>query len=102
VIVVAQQHSLNYFVEADAKQGELRYDMCSDLSKYRVRCIQEKVIESLKNIEGAEEAHSLYGVYDRLININANSIDKLKDTVKSRIKQVAGVTSSLTLITVEH
>jgi DNA-binding Lrp family transcriptional regulator len=102
VIVVAQQHSLNYFVEADAKQGELRYDMCSDLSKYRVRCIQEKVIESLKNIEGAEEEHGLYGVYDLINKIKANSLDKLKDIVKSRIKQIAGVTSSLKLMIIDH
>ena len=62
---------------------------------------QEKVKESLKQIEGVEEAHALYGVYDLIVKIKAASIDKLKEINKSHIKQVAGVTSSLTLMLVE-
>ena len=62
---------------------------------------QDKVMESLKLVEGVEEAHALYGVYDVLIKIKAISIDRLKDIIKSRIKQVNGVTSSLTLMIVE-
>jgi DNA-binding Lrp family transcriptional regulator len=62
---------------------------------------QDKVLESLKLVEGVEEAHALYGVYDLLIKIKAISIDKLKDITKLRIKQLAGVTSSLTLMIVE-
>ena len=62
---------------------------------------QDKVMESLKLVEGVEEAHALFGVYDLLIKIKAISIDRLKDIIKSRIKQVNGVTSSLTLMIVE-
>jgi DNA-binding Lrp family transcriptional regulator len=62
---------------------------------------QDKVLESLKQVEGVEEAHALYGVYDLLVKIKAISIDKLKEITKFRIKQVAGVTSSLTLMIVE-
>jgi DNA-binding Lrp family transcriptional regulator len=62
---------------------------------------QDKVMESLKLVEGVEEAHALYGVYDLLIKIKATSFDRLKDIIKSRIKQVNGVTSSLTLMIVE-
>lgn len=63
---------------------------------------QDKVLESLKQIEGVQEAHALYGVYDLLIKIKAKSIDKLKEVIKSHIKQVKGVTSSLTLMIVEE
>lgn len=63
---------------------------------------QDKVIESLKLVEGVEEAHALYGVYDLLIKIKAISIDKLKDITKLSIKKVDGVTSSLTLMIVEN
>jgi DNA-binding Lrp family transcriptional regulator len=59
------------------------------------------VKESLKLIEGVEEAHALYGVYDLIIKIKAISIDKIKEINKLRIKQLAGVTSSLTLMLVE-
>jgi DNA-binding Lrp family transcriptional regulator len=60
--------------------------------------IQDKVVESVKLVEGVEEAHALYGVYDVLIKIKAISFDKLKDIIKLRIRQIAGVTSSLTLM----
>ena len=63
--------------------------------------IQDKVVESLKLVEGVEEAQALYGVYDVLIKIKAISFDKLKDIIKLRIRQIAGVTSSLTLMIVE-
>ena len=59
---------------------------------------QDKVIESLKLVEGVEEAHALYGVYDLLVKIKAISIDKLKDVIKLGIRQVAGVNSALTLM----
>jgi DNA-binding Lrp family transcriptional regulator len=62
---------------------------------------QNKVVESIKLVEGVEEAHALYGVYDLLVKIKAMSFDKLKEIIKLRIRQLAGVTSSLTLMIVE-
>ena len=62
---------------------------------------QDRVIESLRLVDGIEEAHALYGVYDLLIKIKANSIDKLKEITKFRIKPIAGVNSSLTLMIVQ-
>ena len=63
---------------------------------------QDKLIETLKLIEGVEEAHALYGVYDLMIKIKALTLDKLKDIIKLRIRQLAGVTSSLTLMIVDQ
>jgi len=59
---------------------------------------QEEVVDSLRHIEGVEEAHALYGVYDLLVRVKAKDLDDLRNVTKSRIKQVAGVTSSLTLV----
>jgi len=63
---------------------------------------QNEVIESLKLVEGVEEAHSLYGVYDLLLKIKAISIDKLKEIIRYRIKQASGVTNALTLMIVDN
>jgi DNA-binding Lrp family transcriptional regulator len=62
----------------------------------------DQVIESLKLIEGVEEAHGLYGVYDLMVKIKAQTIDKLKDIIKLQIKHVAGITSSLTLMIIDR
>jgi DNA-binding Lrp family transcriptional regulator len=62
---------------------------------------QEKVLENIRLVEGVEEAHALYGVYDLLIKIKGNSIEKLKEITKFRIKPIAGVNSSLTMMIVQ-
>jgi DNA-binding Lrp family transcriptional regulator len=61
---------------------------------------QDKVIENLKLVNGVEEAHALYGVYDVMIKIKARTVDKLKDAIRLGIRQVDGVTSTLTLMIV--
>jgi DNA-binding Lrp family transcriptional regulator len=62
---------------------------------------QNKVLKSLRLVDGVEEAHALYGVYDLLIKIKGNSIEKLKEITKFRIKPIVGVNSSLTLMIVQ-
>ncbi len=62
---------------------------------------QDKVAENIKLVEGVQEAHSLYGVYDLLVKIKAISLDKLKEIIKLKIRNIAGVTSSLTLMIIE-
>ena len=62
---------------------------------------QDRVVETLKLVDGVEEAHALYGVYDLLIKIKAVSIDKLREMTKLQIKPIAGVNSSLTLMIVQ-
>jgi DNA-binding Lrp family transcriptional regulator len=62
---------------------------------------QGKILESLRLVDGVEEAHALYGVYDLLIKIKGNSIEKLKEITKLRIKPLSGVNSSLTLMIVQ-
>ena len=62
---------------------------------------QDKVAENIKLVEGVQEAHALYGVYDLLIKIKAISLDKLKEIIKLKIRHIAGVTSSLTLMIID-
>ena len=62
---------------------------------------QDKILETLRLVDGVEEAHALYGVYDLLIKIKGNSIEKLKEITKLRIKPIVGVNSSLTLMIVQ-
>ena len=63
---------------------------------------QDRVLESLKMVEGVEEAHALYGVYDFLVKVKAVSVEELKNITRFKIKQVSGVNSSLTLMIDDH
>jgi DNA-binding Lrp family transcriptional regulator len=62
---------------------------------------QDRVIESLRQVGGVEEAHALYGVYNLIFRINAVSIDKIRKITKLKIKPIADVNSSLTLMIVQ-
>jgi DNA-binding Lrp family transcriptional regulator len=62
---------------------------------------QDEILETLRLVDGVEEAHALYGVYDLLIKIKGKSIEKLKEITKLRIKPIVGVNNSLTLMIVQ-
>jgi DNA-binding Lrp family transcriptional regulator len=62
---------------------------------------QDKVLESLRLVDGVEEAHALYGVYDLLVKIKGNSIEKLREITRFQIKPIAGLNSSMTMMIVQ-
>jgi DNA-binding Lrp family transcriptional regulator len=44
----------------------------------------------------------LYGVYDFLIKVSANSIDNLREIIKYNLRQLVGIVTILTLMIVER
>jgi DNA-binding Lrp family transcriptional regulator len=63
---------------------------------------EEQVVDELKKLEGVEEAYYSYGVYDIITKVKADSMEKLKDTVTRKIRTLAKVRSTLTLILTEE
>ena len=59
---------------------------------------EKQVLKALKKVEGVEEAHSLWGVYDIIANIKAESMDELKYIITSRIEKIGKINSKLTMI----
>jgi len=62
---------------------------------------ESEVLKTLKEVEGIEEAYSVYGVYDIIAKIRADTMDKLKDIVTWRIRRLNKVRSTLTMIVIE-
>ncbi|MEM3627345.1 MAG: Lrp/AsnC ligand binding domain-containing protein [Candidatus Bathyarchaeia archaeon] len=60
------------------------------------------VLRDLKKVEGVEEAFAVYGVYDIIARVRAESMDKLKEIVTWRIRRLDKVRSTLTMIVVEE
>ena len=56
------------------------------------------VLKSLKGIEGVTEAYFVYGVYDIVVKITADSIDKLKEIITLNIRRLDKVRSTITMI----
>lgn len=61
------------------------------------------VLDQLKKVEGVgkENAFAVYGVYDIVAMVQADTMDKLKDTVTWKIRRLDKVRSTLTMIVVE-
>lgn len=59
---------------------------------------EKHVLNSLKKLEGVQEAHSLWGVYDIIANVQAANMDELKNIITSSIDKIGKVNSKLTMI----
>jgi len=62
---------------------------------------EEEVLKELKKVEGVVEAYVVYGVYDVVAKIKAETMDKLKDVVTWHVRRLNKVRSTLTMIVVE-
>jgi len=63
---------------------------------------EKTVLENIKKLEGVEEAHALWGVYDLLVKVKTHSVDKLKELTQMQLKRLVGVSTTLTLMIVEN
>lgn len=59
------------------------------------------VLKDIKKVEGVDEAFAVYGVYDIIARVEADTMDKLKEIVTLHIRKVDRVRSTLTLIASE-
>ncbi len=62
---------------------------------------ENQVLKSLKKIEGVEEAHHLWGVYDIIANVQAENLEELKYIITQRIETIGKIHSKLTMIVSE-
>jgi len=63
---------------------------------------EKQVLEALKKIQGVEEAHSLWGVYDIIANVSADSAEELKNILTSQIEKISKINSKLTMMIGEN
>ncbi|MEM1632894.1 MAG: Lrp/AsnC ligand binding domain-containing protein [Sulfolobales archaeon] len=62
---------------------------------------ETEIINSLKNYNEIKELYLVYGVYDIVARIEADSIEKLKEVVADKIRKIPKVKSTLTMIVIE-
>jgi DNA-binding Lrp family transcriptional regulator len=61
----------------------------------------DEILKGLRDVEGVKESYVVYGVYDVVAKIEADTMDKLKDIVTFGIRRLKDVRSSLTMIVIE-
>jgi DNA-binding Lrp family transcriptional regulator len=62
---------------------------------------ENQVRVALKRIEGVEEVHNLWGVYDLIANVRADSMEALKYIITNEIEKISKINSKLTMIITE-
>lgn len=63
---------------------------------------ETEVLKSLRKVKNVVEANALYGVYDVIAKITADTMDKLKETVTWTVRRIDKVRSTLTMIVIEE
>jgi len=62
---------------------------------------EDEVVTELRKLSNVRESYVVYGVYDIVARVEAESMDKLKEIVTWKIRRLDRVRSTLTMIVVE-
>jgi DNA-binding Lrp family transcriptional regulator len=62
---------------------------------------EDEVLKQLKTLPNVKESYVVYGVYDIVAKVSAETMDKLKEIVTWKIRRLDKVRSTLTMIVVE-
>ena len=61
---------------------------------------EEKVLKEVRKVPNVKECHRVYGFYDMIAKVEADSMDKLKEVITWKIRRLDGVRSTLTMIVI--
>lgn len=62
---------------------------------------EQELIKQLRAIPNVTEVHVVYGVYDVIAKVEADTMEKVKETITNSLRRLDNVRSTLTMIAVE-
>ena len=62
---------------------------------------ENEALKQLRTKEQVKEAYMVYGVYDIVAKVEAETMDKLKAIISSKVRRLNKVRSTLTMIVIE-
>lgn len=62
---------------------------------------EEEILKELRRLNEVVELSGVYGVYDIIVKIRADSMDKLRETITWHVRRIDNVRSTLTMIVIE-
>ena len=60
--------------------------------------IEEGIGKSIAALPEVTEYHGLYGIYDIIVFVEADTMSELKDVINSKIRRLDAINSTLTMI----
>lgn len=61
---------------------------------------EDEVLTKLRNMKRVKAAYFVYGIYDLIANVEAETVEELKDAVLTEVRGLEKVASTVTLIEV--
>lgn len=62
---------------------------------------EESIIGELKKLSQTVEVNGVYGVYDIVAKVRADTMEKLRETITWQVRKIDKVRSTLTMIVIE-
>lgn len=62
---------------------------------------EDAVLKEIRKLPNITEVYMVYGIYDILVRIEADTLEKIKGTVDLGIRKINKVRASITMIVVE-
>jgi DNA-binding Lrp family transcriptional regulator len=62
---------------------------------------EDSIVSELKTIDGVKEVYQVYGVYDIVAQVEAEAMEKVKETITWKLRKLNGVKSTLTMIVMD-
>ncbi|MGQ9781429.1 MAG: Lrp/AsnC ligand binding domain-containing protein [Nitrososphaeria archaeon] len=62
---------------------------------------EKQILSELKAIKEVKEAYVVYGTYDVIAKVEAETMDKLKEIITWKTRRMDNVISTLTMIVIE-
>jgi len=62
---------------------------------------EDEVLKEIRKLPNITEVYMVYGIYDILVRIEADTLEKIKGTVDLGIRKINKVRASITMIVVE-
>jgi DNA-binding Lrp family transcriptional regulator len=63
---------------------------------------EDEVVNELRKVSNVKEAFGVYGLYDIVAKVEADSMEKLQETVTWKIRRLDRIRSTLTIIVIER
>lgn len=62
---------------------------------------EDSLVNDLRKLESVREVYQVYGVYDIVAQVEADTMEKVKETITWKLRKLNGVKSTLTMIVME-
>jgi DNA-binding Lrp family transcriptional regulator len=62
---------------------------------------ETKVLKRLREVPEVKESYFMYGVYDIVAKVEADSMDRLKEVITWKVRRLNNIRSTLTTIVIE-